>query len=245
MAIYIFFKVLRNPALAKVKDDRIPLREKILSLRKLWPTFLLVVVVMFSIYSGICTATEAGAIGAGVALLLAAFYYKTLTWQSFMKIFGNTSRIVGAIMIIVACAFAFGQFLLYTRVPDRLAEFSVSLGLSPILIILFFMLILVFLGCFIDAGSIILVTTPIFLPTVIALGYDPLWYGIILVMNMEMAVITPPVGLNLYTMRSLTDEVTMEEIILGALPYVILEFATLMLFVLIPELVLWLPRLMK
>ncbi|PIZ20421.1 MAG: permease, partial [Deltaproteobacteria bacterium CG_4_10_14_0_8_um_filter_43_12] len=81
-------------------------------------------------------------------------------------------------------------------------------------------------------------------PTVIALGFDPLWYGIILVMNLEMAVITPPVGLNLYTMKSIADDVTMEEIISGTMPYVILEFAVLALFVVFPELVLWLPRLM-
>jgi len=223
-------------------EDRITWEEKFSSLKKLWTALVLIVAVMVSIYTGICTPTEAGAIGAAVALLIGAFVYRSLNREALKKIFGNTARIVGAVILIAACAFAFGQFLLYTRVPDRLAEFSVSLGLSPFLVMIFFMVILVFMGCFIDGASIVLVTTPIFLPTVIALGFDPLWYGIILVMNLEMAVITPPVGLNLYTMKSIADDVTMEEIISGTMPYVILEFAVLALFVVFPELVLWLPR---
>ena len=106
------------------------------------------------------------------------------------------------------------------------------------------MMVLVVMGCFIDGASMVFVTTPILLPTVIALGYDPLWYGVILVMNLEMAVITPPVGLNLYTMKSIAEDVTMGEILAGTLPFVLLEFAVLMLFVVFPELALWLPRLM-
>jgi len=244
MAGYVLVKAFRNPALAVRSEDRITWKEKFSSLKKLWTALVLIVAVMVSIYTGICTPTEAGAIGAAVALLIGAFVYRSLNREALSKIFGNTARIVGAVILIAACAFAFGQFLLYTRVPDRLAEFSVSLGLSPFLVMIFFMVILVFMGCFIDGASIVLVTTPIFLPTVIALGFDPLWYGIILVMNLEMAVITPPVGLNLYTMKSIADDVTMEEIISGTMPYVILEFAVLALFVVFPELVLWLPRLM-
>ncbi|MBI4621344.1 MAG: TRAP transporter large permease subunit [Desulfobacterales bacterium] len=244
MAGYILIRVIKNPALAPRDEERITWKERFSSLKKLWTAIVLIVVVMVSIYTGICTPTEAGAIGAAAALLIAAFVYRSLNWQALNKIFSNTARIVGAVILIAACAFAFGQFLLYTRVPDRLAEFSVSLGLSPLLIIMLFMVVLVFMGMFIDGASMVFVTTPIFLPTVIALGYDPLWYGIILVINLEMAVITPPVGLNLYAMKSITEDVTMEEILAGTLPYVLLEFAALTLFVVFPELALWLPRLM-
>jgi TRAP-type C4-dicarboxylate transport system permease large subunit len=130
-------------------------------------------------------------------------------------------------------------------VPDLVSEFCTSLPWPPVAVILMIMLIYVLLGMFIDAASITIVSTPIFLPTIVALGYDPLWFGILLVMNMEMAVITPPVGLNLYTMKAIIPELTLEQILRGALPYVFIEFAALLPFIFYPEAALWLPRLMK
>jgi TRAP-type C4-dicarboxylate transport system permease large subunit len=145
-------------------------------------------------------------------------------------------------MIIMASAFAFSQFLNLVRIPEILSEWVVSLPISPLGIVTVIMLFFILLGCFIDGVSLIIVTTPVVLPTIKVLGFDPLWYGVILVLNLEMAVITPPVGLNLYTMQSIMKDVlSMKDIIKGSLPYVIVEFIILMLFIFVPELVQWLP----
>ncbi|MDY7033666.1 MAG: TRAP transporter large permease subunit [Thermodesulfobacteriota bacterium] len=245
MSVYILLRVIMNPDLAPRSEERITWGDRFSSLKKLWTVIVLIVVVLLSIYTGVCTPTEAGAAGAAVALLIAGFVYKSLSWQAIGTILRNTTRVIGAVLLIAACAFAFGQFLLYTRMPDQLAQFSVSLGFAPILVMLFFMVVLVFMGMFIDGASMVLVTTPIFLPSVIKLGYDPLWYGIILVINLCMAVITPPVGLNLFTMKSIAEDISIEEIIVGTLPYVGINFAALVFFVVFPEAALWLPRLMS
>jgi len=114
--------------------------------------------------------------------------------------------------------------------------------MPPIAIVVLIMFFFIILGCFIDGVSLIIVTTPVVLPTIKALGFDPLWYGVILVLNLEMAVITPPVGLNLYTMQSIMkDLLSMKDIIKGSFPYVIVEFVILMLFVMVPQIATWLP----
>ena len=245
MACYIFIRVIRNPDLARSTQEKATWAERFSSIRKLWTALIVIIVVLVSIYTGICTPTEAGAAGAASALLIAGFVYRTIDWQTLLKIFEATTRVIGAVLLIAACAFAFGQFLLYTRVPDQLAAFSVSLGLTPILVLLIFMVFLVFMGMFIDGASMVLVTTPIILPSVVALGYDPLWYGIVLAMNLCIAVITPPVGLNLYVMKSVVQDMKIEDIIVGTLPYVAINFAALVFFIVFPQAALWLPDLMR
>lgn len=245
MAAYVIIKVIRNPELAPRPAEKVTWQERFSSLKRLWTALALIASVLVTIYTGVCTATESAAIGAFGALIIAAFVYKTISLQNLKKIFSATARTTAAVAIIAACAFVFGQFLLYTRVPDIVSQFCIGLELSPILIIIGIMVIFVFLGMFIDGGSLVLVTTPILLPTIIALGFDPLWWGILLVMNMNMAVITPPVGLNLYALKSVVPDLSIEEIIQGSLPYVVIEFLALMPFIFFPGLLLWLPGMMK
>jgi TRAP-type C4-dicarboxylate transport system permease large subunit len=154
-----------------------------------------------------------------------------------------TTRVTGTIMIIMACAFAFSQFLNLVRLPDNLSKWILSLSLEPITVMLVIMGFFLLLGCLIDGVSLIIVTTPIVLPTIVALGFNPLWYGILLVLNLEMAVITPPVGLNLYTMKTIMqDELSMNDILKGSLPYVVVEGVALLTFLFLPALALWLPN---
>jgi C4-dicarboxylate transporter, DctM subunit len=143
-------------------------------------------------------------------------------------------------MIAMANAFAFSQWMNLVRIPDDLSKWIIGLNAEPIVVII--MVFFVILGCLIDGVSLIIVTTPVVLPTILKLGFDPLWYGILLVLNLEMAVITPPVGLNLYTMKSIMgDRLTMEEIIRGSSPYVFVEGLCLLFFLFWPTLALWLP----
>jgi TRAP-type C4-dicarboxylate transport system permease large subunit len=145
----------------------------------------------------------------------------------------------------MACAKIFGDFLNMVRVPQHLSEFLLGLGAPNIVILLAIMALLVVLGMFVDAVSLIVVTTPILLPLIVGMGYDPLWYGIILVMNLEMAVVTPPVGLNLYTLRGVCPFLKIEEIIRSSIPFVIIQFIALIMFTLIPAISLWLPQFIK
>ncbi|HEY8449716.1 MAG TPA: TRAP transporter large permease subunit, partial [Bacillota bacterium] len=213
------------------------------ALRRLWPALLLIVAVLGSIYTGVTTPTESAAIGVLGAFLVAALHYRVLNAATLWRVLQASTRTTASILIILAAAFIFSQFLLYSRVPEAVSTFMLGLGLSPLTLMVLLMVLFVFLGMLIDAASLVLVTTPIFLPTIVALGYDPLWFGIILTINMEMAVITPPVGLNLYTLKSVAPDLSLEDIIGGTLPYVLIDFAVLFVFVLFPDWVLWLPRL--
>jgi tripartite ATP-independent transporter DctM subunit len=241
MAIYVLVRVLARPALAPAAKQELSWKEMMAPLPKLWPVVFLIVAVLGTIYSGIATPTEAGAIGAAGALVVAAVY-KKLDGRNLLDILNGTTRVTATIMIIMAAAFAFSQFLNLVRIPETLSEWVVSLQVPAIAIVILIMLFFIVLGCFIDGVSLIIVTTPVVLPTIKALGFDPLWYGVILVLNLEMAVITPPVGLNLYTMQSIMKDIlSMKDIIKGSLPYVIVDFVILMLFVMVPQIATWLP----
>jgi len=241
MAFYIIARVLKNPSLAPQSVKHITWKEKIIPLKHLWPPVILVAAVLGTIYSGIATPTEAGAIGAGGALLMSAVAFRSLNRKILLTIFSETTRVTGAICIIIACAMVFSGFLTLARIPTILSTWVVGLELPNLLILFAMMILLMIIGMFVDAGSVIIITTPILLPIVQELGFDPLWYGIILVINLEMAVITPPVGLNLYALKSVAPEIEMKTIIKGTLPFVAVEFACLALFVLFPEFALWLP----
>ncbi len=241
MAVYVLIRVVKNPSLAPQARLQFTRKELWSPFIRLWPSLLLIFSVLGTIYTGICTPTEAGAIGASGALLIAGIKRK-LDVKAFKEILYMTTRVTGTIMIIMASAFAFSQFLNLVRLPDNLSKWILSLSLEPITVMLMIMGFFVLLGCMIDGVSLIIVTTPIVLPTIVLLGFDPLWYGILLVLNLEMAVITPPVGLNLYTMKTIMqEELSMNDIIKGAAPYVLVEAVALLVFLFVPALALWLP----
>jgi len=214
------------------------------SLANIWHAALLVVAVLGSIYSGLATPSEAAGIGAAGAFLIATLIFRSLSWGKFLEILATTARVSGAILLIIGCAKIFGDYLNMVRVPQLLTEALTATGLPAWAILVAVMLLLILLGMIVDAVSLIVVTTPVLLPLVTALGYDPLWFGIVMVLNLEIAVITPPVGLNLYALRGVCPELSVEEIIKSALPFVAVQFLVLMLFVFFPSLSLWLPGLM-
>lgn len=243
MAIYVLIRVWRNPKLAPKEFEHVTWKGKITPLIKLWPAILLILLVLGTIYTGVCTPTESGAIGVAGALLI-TIINRRLNWESFKTAVLKAARISASLLIILACAYTFSQFLNIIRLPEKVAIWATSLQVPGLVVILISMLLLIILGCLIDGASLIIVTTPILLPAVLALGFDPLWYGILVVLNVEIAVITPPVGLNLYTLKSITDRVTLREILIGTAPYILVDAACLILFMLVPKLALWLPSTM-
>ncbi|WP_373190383.1 TRAP transporter large permease [Halomonas sp.] len=244
LSLFIYIRVSLNPAEAPASEERFTWGQRWSSLANIWHAALLVVAVLGSIYSGLATPSEAAGIGAAGAFLIATVIFRSLSWKKFLEILATTARISGAILLIIGCAKIFGDYLNMVRVPQLLTEALTATGLPGWAILVAVMLMLILLGMIVDAVSLIVVTTPVLLPLVTALGYDPLWFGIVMVLNLEIAVITPPVGLNLYALRGVCPELSVEEIISSALPFVAVQFLVLMLFVLFPGISLWLPGLM-
>jgi len=245
LSTYIYFRVLRNPEEAP-RDDTLNITwgERVKSLGGIWHAAILIAAVLGSIYTGVATPSEAAAVGAVGAFLIAGGIFRALPPKRIATILLQTAKVSGAILLIMACAKIFGDYMNFVRVPQMLTDALTATNLPPWAIFTAIMILLVLLGMLVDAVSLIVVTTPILLPLVTALGYDPLWFGIILVMNLEIAVVTPPVGLNLYALRGVCPQLSVEEIITSVVPFVLVQFAVLMLFVLFPGISLWLPNLL-
>jgi tripartite ATP-independent transporter DctM subunit len=246
LSLFVLIRVLLRPTDAPAAADlHFTWKERFGSLRRIWHACVLITLVLGAIYTGVATPTEASAVGAAGAFLIAGIAYRMLTVGSILNILKESLRVSAAILIIMGCAKIFGDFLNMVRVPQMLSEFLLGLNVPAVVILLIIMALLVVLGMFVDAVSLIVVTTPILLPLIKGLGYDPLWYGIVLVMNLELAVVTPPVGLNLYTLRGVCPFLSVEEIIRASLPFVGIQFLGLLIFVVFPELALWLPGLLE
>ena len=246
LAVYIWIRATLNPAEAPlIEGERPSWSERLGALGGLWHAMLLVLLVLGIIYMGVATPSEAAAFGALGAFALAGLVFRSLTIEKFWQILASSARISGAILLIMGCARIFGDYLNLVRVPDAVANVLTATDLSPFVILMLIMVAMLVLGMLVDAVSLIVVTTPILLPLVTALGYDPLWFGIIVVMNLEMAVITPPVGLNLYTLKAVAPVLAIEDIIRSVVPFVFIQFAVLTIFVLIPDLAVWLPNMMR
>jgi C4-dicarboxylate transporter, DctM subunit len=244
LCLYIWIRVRLNPEEAPKSTDSFSWKERFQSLAGIWHSALLVLAVLGSIYAGIATPSEAAGVGAFGAFLIATVIFRSLSWNKLLSIMADTARISGVILLIIGCAKIFGDYLNFVRVPQMLSETLTASALPSWAILLAIMLMLVVLGMIVDAVSLIVVTTPVLLPLITALGYDPLWFGIVLVLNLEIAVVTPPVGLNLYALRGVCPDLSIEEIIHAAMPFVAVQFLILMLFVFFPSLSLWLPGLL-
>jgi tripartite ATP-independent transporter DctM subunit len=244
-SIYIAVRVIFNPREAPYDASlRYSWKERLLTIAQTWHAMILIVLVLGGIYTGVATPTEASAIGAAGAFGIAGFAYKILNVRTVVEILRDGLRVSASLLLIMAAAKIFGDLLNFVRVPQMLTDFLLGLHIPAIVLILSITAFLIVLGMFVDATSLIVVTCPILVPLIVGLGYDPLWYGIVLVMNLEMAVVTPPVGLNLYTLHGVCPFLSVEEIIKSSLPFVFLQFTGLMLFTLFPSLALWLPNFM-
>lgn len=235
--------VLIKPELAP-KSPKAKFWEKIASLSGLVESLALFILVMGGLFAGYFTPTEAGAIGASGTLLL-AIIRRRLNWQGFTASLFETTRISCMILVIVAGATIFGHFLAITRIPFDIAHWISGFQLPPYAIM--FLIILVYLlgGCFIDALALIMLTVPIFYPVVNQLGYDPLWFGVIIVLVTQIGVITPPVGINVYVVSGVARDVPLHVIFKGVVPFLIALIAGTLILIPFPQIATFLPSLMK
>lgn len=240
---YIMFWALRNPHLVPPRDPVMSFTQKLKESSSLIPVILLIAGVLGSIYSGIATATEAAGVGVVGALILATVQ-RSLTWQSFKDALMGATRLYCMIALILAGASFLTLAMGYIGLPRQLAEWIGGLGLSQFQLILVLMLFYIVLGCFLDGISMVVLTMGVIMPTILKAGIDPIWFGIFIVIVVEMAQITPPVGFNLFVMQGMTGK---------QLPYIakvtlpmfgLMMLAALMLY-LFPGLITWLPQQMK
>ena len=236
------FMIWRNPAQAPKSTERVDMDARALW-RTLWPVAAIFGIVMGGIYGGLFTSVEASGIGASAALLFALTRHN-LTLAKIRDIFADSARTSAMMFGIILGAALFGEFVNITGVHEGLLAMVQGSGLPPFGVIMVMIAIYLVLGCVLESLSMILLTVPIFFPIVIALGYDPVWFGILVVVVVEIGLITPPIGVNLFVIRSVTPDIPMGAIVRGVLPFIASDLIRVMLIATIPALSQWLPDLL-
>jgi len=232
-----------NPALAPASPESVSWREKFSSLLGVWEPLAVFLLVMGGIYGGFFTPTEAGAIGATV-LFIVAIAKKKLTWQNLIAALQESIRISVMVLFLVAGANVFSYFLALSTIPMQVAEWAAALEVSPYLIHTIIVVIFLFLGCFLDAISMMVLTMPVIYPVILALGFNPIWFGVIAVLMMEAGLITPPMGLNIFTVAGVAKKVPVETIFRGVAPFLFAILVVVVLITIFPKIALFLPGMM-
>ena len=215
---------------------------KIRSLSGLLPPLLIFLVVVGSIYAGVATPTEGASLGVIASLMLAA-QNRTLTVDMLKRAFEGTMRTTAMIMLIILAAIFLNFILAAVGLTQALADFVTGLGLSPMQTMFMIVVFYIILGCFMETLSMLLTTAPLIAPVVVQLGFDPVWFGIVLMVLLEAALITPPIGINLYVVQGIRKSGGLNDVMIGTLPFVLARFAMVGLLLAFPDIALWLPKL--
>jgi tripartite ATP-independent transporter DctM subunit len=214
--------------------------ERIASLRDVWAVILLFIFVIGGIYAGVFTVTEAAGCGAAGAFIIAVLRGR-LSRADFWKSCIESVRTTAAVFTILIGALIFGYFLTITQTPQKVTEFLTGLGLGPYGVLAVIMIMYLVLGCIMDAMAMIILTVPIVFPVIKQLGFDPIWFGVIIVMTVELGLIHPPVGMNVFVIKSVVRDVKLSTVFYGVMPFVITDILRLILLIAFPILALWLP----
>lgn len=245
-AAYIIIRCWLQPTLAPVYEaPQVSIKDNLkATLRYVLPTGVIIFLVIGLIFLGVVTPSEAAATGALGSIALVAWYRK-LNWQVLKKSIAGTLNITVMVFMILVGAKAFTQILAYSGATTGLAAAALSIPLPPIFIIVSMQVIILFLGCFMEVVSIFMITLPIFIPVVTALGFDPVWFAALFLVNTEMALVTPPFGMSLFVMKGVAPpDTTMGDIYRAALPFLGLMAVAMALIIAFPKIALWLPGIM-
>jgi len=224
------------------RGPRTTFREKMASLSGISETIIIFILVMGGLFGGIFTPTEAGAVGAFTTLVI-AIVRRQLTWEDFVGALFETTRTSCMILVIVAGATVFGHFLAISRIPYDVANWISSFQLPPAIIMCIIVLVYFIGGCFIDSLALIMLTIPIFYPVVLKFGFDPIWFGVIIVLVTQIGVITPPVGINVYVVSGVARDVPLNVIFKGVIPMLIALIIATLFLIAFPQIALFLPNL--
>ncbi|HEX7969259.1 MAG TPA: TRAP transporter permease [Stellaceae bacterium] len=218
--------------------------ERLAALRQVWAPLLLFVLVIGGLYGGVFTPTEAGGVGAGGAIIIGALRGRLSPTQLLQSLL-HATRTAAAIFTVLIGALLFGYFLTVTQTPQNVTAFLTSLGLGRYGVLALIMVMYLVLGCLMDALAMIILTVPIIFPVVTALGFDPIWFGVIIVMTVELGLIHPPVGMNVFVIKSVVPEVSFLTIFSGVLPFIATDILRLIILIAFPIIATYLPEHMR
>ncbi len=244
MIAYVYTRCKRNPALAMVSEEKIPWKEKIKSLKGVWAIFVLFGGVIGSIYLGWATATEAASIGCLGAVLIAVIK-RHFTRAGIVRALTDTVKTTCMIMLISVGAAVFQLFLTRCGFAAAFAGLFTNAALPRTIMLILMLLIYIPLGMFFDTMGMILLTVPIFYPILTSFGVDPIWFGVMVIIMIEMSLLSPPVGLVVYVLKGCVPEESLGKIFSAAFPWMLIQLSVLALIFVFPNLVLWLPNMMR
>ncbi len=239
LTVMIWVKV--DPKAAQ-PSPAVPWGERLRGLKEVWAIVTLFVVVIGGIYLGIFTPVEGGAIGCFAAIVLVALRRKVKVWVA-LKCVKEAVQTKGMIFVILMGCFVFNHFMSLSGLPVATAELALSLGVSPYVVFGFVVLVLIFLGMVMDVPAMILLTMPIFFPMMMSLGFDPIWFGVVSVVLSEVGFITPPVGMNVYVVAGVVDDVPLYDIFKGVAPFFAALVVALIILTIFPQIATFLPNL--
>jgi tripartite ATP-independent transporter DctM subunit len=219
-------------------------RERLIILKDVWAVLVLFLIVIGGIYSGVFTATEAAGVGTFCAFFIAVIRRK-LTKQNIMTSFRATLRTTGMIFVLIICAQLFSYFIAVSRLSAALTGFIGGLAVPPLGILMAILILYIILGCIMEVFSAMLITMPILFPIIVTLGFDPIWFGVITVIMLEMGLITPPIGMNVFVIAGMARDIPMYTIFKGIWPFVIAMTVCIVLLIAFPQIALFLPYAMK
>jgi C4-dicarboxylate transporter DctM subunit len=242
--ISIYLRVLRNPALAPPVLEPVSWWEKLRGLKGTWGIIVIFATMIGGIYSGLVSPSGAGALGGAMALII-VIVRKRLNWSGLKSVCLETMLVFSSIFIIIIAGSLFSRFWVISGLVERISEWIIGLPVPPTVVLVMFMFMFIVLGCFLDPPSMMVLTLPIVHPIITHLGYNGIWFGIITVKVIEIAMITPPVGFNAYVVNSAAGGIVkLEDVFAGIMPFLILELIVLILLIVFPEISLWLPSMM-
>lgn len=244
-AAYIIMRAFWQPHLAPpFAPPKVTWRKRIMGLGVVAPLSSIIFIVLGFVFLGIATPSEAAALGATAAFILAAAY-RRLTWVAMKKALLTSIEITAMLLMVFMSAGAFSHLLAFTGVIKVLTEIAVSVPFPPIFIIIIMQLIMLVMGMFIDDVSMVMICIPLFFPIIRTLGFSPMWFGVLMLVQMELGSLTPPFGLLLFTLKGVVPNASMADIYRAAIPFVLLIVMLLVLLLVFPQLVTWLPGLMR
>lgn len=244
MTLFFIFIVVHRSRHLKL-EAKAPLAERLTALKGSFWGLLLPIIVVGGIYTGAFTPTEAAAVGTVYALFITFVIYRTLSIKDLPSILLETVGTTAMIFAIMIGASLFGFVLTILQVPQALTMMVAEVEVSRWVFFILINLLLLFLGCILETVSIIFITVPILYPIIKQLGFDPIWFNVVMQINMEMALITPPVGMNLFVLKGVSPDSRMEDIIRGVVPYIGVMALEILLISVVPEIATWLPSVVK
>ena len=243
LCLAVQWTVWRDPK-SGPRGEKSTWRERLHAIEGVWAVALLFIIVMGGIYGGVFTATEGAGVGAFGALCI-ALARRALSWRTLLDALVESGRTTAMLFVILIGALMFAEFVNYTTMPHDLKNLVTTLNLSPIMVITAICVIYVLLGTAMEELSMILLTVPVFFPLVVHLGFDPIWFGILVVVVVEIGLISPPVGMNLFVLNALLPQVSTPTLFRGVLPFVVADIFRLGILIAFPAISLWLPSMMR